>query len=71
MLVNPMMTNRQLVCLAALAKQSLVRKGTAWRIGRRGFSNHTVKALIERGLALRLGDRVIGVLAANDNGVGT
>lgn len=64
-----MITDRQLVCLAALAKQSLVRHGCAWRCGSRGFGNQTVRALIDRGLARRIGDRVFGILVANDNGV--
>jgi hypothetical protein len=68
-----MMTNRQKICLAALAKQSLLlhrgRRNLTWRMGPRGvFSTSTVYALIRRGLARRLGDRVVGVLGANDNG---
>lgn len=63
-----MMTNSMKVCLCALSKQSLVRNGTVWRIGQRGFSNQTVRLLIDRGLAQRLGDRVVGVLGGNDNG---
>ena len=67
-----MMTRRQQVCLAALAIQSLERHGTVWRCGVRGrFSNSTVQALLVRRLARRIGDRVIGILVANDNrGVG-
>lgn len=65
-----MMTQRQVVCLAAITKQSLVRDGKQWRFGPRAFSNDTVRALIDRGLARRIGDRVIGILVANDNGVG-
>lgn len=66
-----MITDRQLVCLAALAMESLVRERNAWRYGRRGrvFGNATVKALIDRGLATRVGDRVVGILPLNDNGV--
>lgn len=65
-----MMTDRQLVCLAALAKQSLERDRGAWRFGRSGriFGNATVKALIDRGLAKRIGDRVVGILPLNDVG---
>jgi hypothetical protein len=63
-----MLTFPQRLCLAALAKHSLMRKGRAWSTGRRGFSNHTISALIQRGLARRFGDRVVGLLAANDNG---
>ena len=63
-----MITPRMKVCLAALAKQPLVRHGHAWRCGTRGFGNQTVRALIDRGLARRLGDRVIGLICANDNG---
>ena len=62
-----MMTDRMKVCLAALAKQSLVRKGHAWRCGKRGFSYPTVRALIDRGLARQIGDRVIALVYANDN----
>lgn len=64
-----MITNCQLVCLAAIAKQSLVRHGRAWRCGKRGFGNQTVRALIDRGLAQRIGDRVFGILVVNDNGI--
>jgi hypothetical protein len=62
-----MMTDRMKVCLAALAKQSLKRHGCAWRCGTRGFGNQTVRALIDRGLARRFGDRVVGLVFANDN----
>jgi hypothetical protein len=63
------MTPPMRLCLAALAVESLVRDGLIWRLkGRRGFSHETVAALIRRGLAKRLGNRIIGVLAANDNG---
>lgn len=64
------MTPRQRICLAAISRQSLVRDGAIWRFGRsRRFGHATVLALIERGLARRIGDRVIGILVANDNGV--
>lgn len=64
-----MMTKPQQVCLAALGMASLVRDGRQWRFGRRAFSNDTVCTLIGRGLARRVGDRVIGILPLNDNGV--
>ncbi len=66
-----LISHGQRVCLALLAKQSLVLIGTTWRTGRGhrcGFSHQTVNALIDRGLARRLGNRVIGLIFANDNG---
>lgn len=62
------MTHPQRACLAALGIQSLVHDRAGWRFDARIFSFSTVNALIERGLARRLGDRVIGILVANDNG---
>jgi hypothetical protein len=61
------MTKSALLCLIALTKQPLKRDGSKWRFGRRTFSNGTVRALLDRGLARRLGDHVIGVGPLNDN----
>jgi hypothetical protein len=67
-----MMTKSMLTCLSALTKQPLVKRGhgyemQCWRHYRRRFSYQTVKALVMRGLAQRVGDRVFALTAANDN----
>lgn len=63
-----MMSPSEKLCLAALAQDSLVRHHRMWRTGRRGFAFKTVAGLISRGLARRIGDRVVGVIPVNDNG---
>lgn len=67
-----MMTNIQFTCLAALARGSLRRVGQVWLYGKRErvFGNATVKALIDHGLAKRIGDSVVSVIGLNDNGQG-
>jgi hypothetical protein len=67
-----MMTPAMHACLTALIRQPLVRKGNSyqparWRHWRRGFGLQTVKALVKRGLAREIGDRVVALCAANDN----
>jgi hypothetical protein len=68
-----LISHGQRQCLAALAKQSLILIGTTWRGDHHrhcGFSHQTIQALVQRGLAMRIGNRVIGMLGVNDNGVG-
>jgi hypothetical protein len=71
--------NSQEQCLAALSKYALIRDGKVWKIGgrgsvgagrtrqARGFSNETIRGLLDAGLARRVGDRVTALRFANDN----
>jgi len=53
------------ICRAALARGPLEfcqpnrRGGSYWRFGRRRFATHTVKRMIEAGLARREGNKVV------------
>lgn len=58
------------VCRLALARGTLTRDGSLWRFGRRGFSNETVKCLIDEGVAVREGDTVTRLSSSGNASMG-